>query len=65
MKIDNQFHAKTTNISENYFFNFYFLNVDISIIMHDPKLKLFICIENIAVERIVSSNFFWVMVRFL
>ena len=42
VQIDNQFHAKARN--ENYF-----LNVDISIIMHDPKLKLYICIKHMTV----------------
>ena len=37
------------------FFNFYFLKVDIFLIMHDPYLKLYICIENIAVEGTVSQ----------
>ena len=40
---------------KNCFFNFYFLNVGISLIMHDRHLKLYICIENIAVEGTVSQ----------
>ena len=39
------------------FLNFYFLNVDNSLIMHDPELKLSICIENIVIEGNVSQNF--------
>ena len=57
MKIDNQIHATVRNITENYFLNFYFLNVDISLFMHDLKRKLYICIENIAVKGTVSQNF--------
>ena len=45
------------NISENEFLNFYFLNVDISVTMHDRNLKLYICIEYIAVEGNVSQIF--------
>ena len=39
------------------FFNFYFLNVDNSLIMHDPDLKLSTCIKNIVIEGTVSQNF--------
>ena len=38
------------NIFENNYFKFYFLNVDISLNMHDPNLKLYMCIKNIVVE---------------
>ena len=38
-----------------YLFNFYFLNVDISFTMHDPKLKLRMCIKNIVMEGTVSQ----------
>ena len=38
-----------------FFFYFYFLNVDISLVMHDPHFKFYICIENIAVEGTVSQ----------
>ena len=44
-------------ISENDFLNIYFLNVDISLIIHDPSLILFICIDNIVVEGTVSQIF--------
>ena len=33
------------------------LNMDNSLIMHDPELKLSICIENIATEGSMSQNF--------
>ena len=46
------------NISENEFLNFYFLNVDISINIHDLSLKLYRCIQYIAVEGSVSQNFY-------
>ena len=44
------------NVSENDFFNFYFLNVDNSLIIHDLELKLFIGIENIVIEGTLSQN---------
>ena len=28
-----------------------------SLIIHDPELKLFVCIENIVIEGTVSQNF--------
>ena len=40
---------------KNSFFYFYLLNVDISLITHDPHLKFYICIETIAVEVTVSQ----------
>ena len=55
MKIHKQFPGRVQNISEIMFFNFYFLNVDISFIMHDTHLRFHICIENIAVEGTVSQ----------
>ena len=57
MKIDKQLPEIVRKISGKYFLNFYFLNVDISLIMHDPNLKLYICIENITVEGTVSQIF--------
>ena len=44
-------------MSENVFLNFYFLNVDNAFIMHDPELKLSMCIEKIALEGNMSQNF--------
>ena len=44
------------NVSENDFFNFYFLNVDNSLIIHDLELKLFIGIKNIVIEGTMSQN---------
>ena len=41
MKMHNHFLKKMKNISENEFLNFYFLNVDISINIHDLSLKLY------------------------
>ena len=55
MKMHNHFLKKMKNISENEFLNFYFLNVDISINMHDLSLKLYTCIQYIAVEGTVSE----------
>ena len=37
--------------------NFYFLNMDISVTMHDLSLKHYRCIEYIAVEGTVSQIF--------
>ena len=57
MKKDNQFPEEVRKISENVFLNIYFLNVDISLIIHDPNLIFFICIYNIAVAGTVSQTF--------
>ena len=57
MKMDKEFPERLRNVSENNFLNLYFLNVDISLIIHDPNLKFFICIDNIAVEGTVSQIF--------
>ena len=51
MKMDKGVPERLRNVSENDFLNFYFLNVDISLIIHDPNL----CIDNIAVEGTVSQ----------
>ena len=40
-----------------HFLNFYFLNVDISVTMHDLNPKLYRCIQYIAVEGTVSQIF--------
>ena len=53
----SNFLEKMSNKSENYFLNFYFLNVDISLTMDDLRLKLHICLQNIAVEGTVSQIF--------
>ena len=45
-------------ISENDFLNIYFLNVDVSLIIHDPSLNFFIWIDNIVVEGTVSQIFY-------
>ena len=45
------------NLFVKYFFNFYFLNVDISFTMHDPNLEFRMCIKNIVVEGTVSQIF--------
>ena len=44
-------------VFEEYFSNFYFLNVDISLTIHDPTLKLYMCTENIVREGPVSQIF--------
>ena len=53
----SHFLEKMRNISENYFLNFYFLNVDISLTMHVLSLKLHISTQNIPVEGTVSQFF--------
>ena len=55
MKIHKQFPGRVQNISEETFFNFYFLNLNISFILHDTHLKLYISIDIIAVEGTVSQ----------
>ena len=55
MKIDNQFPERMRKVSENYFLNIYFLNVNISLSIHDPRLKFFICLGNIIVEGTISQ----------
>ena len=49
----SNFLERTRKISENYFFNFYFLKVDISLI----DLKLHICVEDIVMKGTVSRIF--------
>ena len=39
------------------FFHFYFLNMDISIAIHDFELKLSVCHPNILVGEGVSHNY--------
>ena len=56
-KMHNNFPKRNLNISENLFLNFYFLNVNISLTMHDLSLKLHISIKNIAMEGTVSQIF--------
>ena len=46
------------NIFEKLFFNFYFLNVHISLNMHLPNVKFCISIVNIAIEGTVSQKFY-------
>ena len=63
MKIDVQLPEIVRNICGKDLFYFYFLNVDISLIKqcgiatNAPHLKLYMCIENIAVEGTVSQIF--------
>ena len=44
-------------ISENYFLNIYFLNMNICLIIHDLSLRFLVCIDNIVVEGTVSQIF--------
>ena len=57
MKMPDHFLERTQNISENEFLNFYFLNVDIFLTMTGLTLRLYRCIENIAVKGTVSQIF--------
>ena len=45
------------NLSEIYFLNFYFLNVDISLSMKTPNLTLYRHVKNIVEEGTVSQIF--------
>ena len=56
--MNSNFLERTRNISEFYFLNFYFLNVDISLTIYDLDLKLHICVQNIVMEGTVSQIFF-------
>ena len=58
MKVEKLYPERSRSVSENYCLNFYFLNVEISLIRSDTNLKLYPCIKNIAVERTVSQIFF-------
>ena len=58
MKIDKEFLEKVREISEKHVLYFYFLNVDISLSMRDPHLKLYMSIKNIALEGTVSQIFY-------
>ena len=53
----SNFFERTRKISKNYFFNFYFLKVDISLTMHDLNLKFHICVQDIVMEGTVSQIF--------
>ena len=55
IKIDNGFPERFRNVSENEFLHFYFLNVDISLIIHDPNLTFVTCIYNIAIKGTMSQ----------
>ena len=55
MKIDKEFLERVRKVSEKEFCNLYFLKVDIFLIMHDPYLKLYICIQNIGVDVNVTD----------
>ena len=55
MKIDKEFPERVSYVTEKDCYNFYFLKVDIYLIMHDPYLKLYKCIQNIAVTGTVSQ----------
>ena len=57
MKIDSTFSDRMRNISEKEFLDFYCLIVDISLIIHNPDLKLYMYIENSVVEGNVSQYF--------
>ena len=55
MKIVKQLPDIVRNISGKDFFYFYFLKVHISLSLHGPHLKPYICIGNIGVEGTVSQ----------
>ena len=57
MEIDNQYPEKVSKYIRKLFLHFYFLNVDIFLIMHDPASRFYIHIKNITVEGTVSQIF--------
>ena len=57
MDMDNYYPEGVPNLFEKCFSNFYFLNEDISLTMHDLSLKLDMCIKNIVFEGTVSQIF--------
>ena len=57
MEIDNQYPEKVKKYIRKLFSHFYFLNVDIFLIMQDPTFKFYIHIKNITVEGTVSQIF--------
>ena len=58
MKIDKTIPGDSKKSIRKYFLDFYVLYTDISLIMHDPHLKLNTCIENITVKDTVSQTFY-------
>ena len=58
MEIDNQYPEKVKKYIRKLFSHFYFLNVDIFLIMQDPTFKFYIHIKNITVEGTVSQIFY-------
>ena len=53
------------NIFGKYLSNFYFFNVDTSCNMHDPNLKLDMCIKNIVIKGTVSQILIVILVNFV
>ena len=58
MKMHNHFRERMKKITEKEFLNFCFFNVDISLNIYDLYLKLYRCIENIAMEGTMSQIFY-------
>ena len=54
-KINKWYPERGTNIFENYFLNFYFLKVDISLTMQDPNLTLHIYYKHCCGGNCVSD----------
>ena len=57
MIVGNYYPECVPNVIKKYFSNFYSLNVDISLTMHDPSLKLYMCTKNIVIKGIVPQIF--------
>ena len=64
MKVDKEFPERVRNTSEKDFCNFYFLKVDISLIMHDPYLKLYI-FKTLLSRELSLRTLIQVLVHFL
>ena len=56
--IDKEVSKRGDEEHENWFFNFYFLNWDISLNIHFPNIKFHIHIKNIYMEGTVSQIFY-------
>ena len=65
MKVDCLFPERSRSVSENYFSNFYFLNVDISLTMSDTNLKLYSCIKTLLSRELCLRFFIKVLVHFV
>ena len=67
MKIENRYPKRVANIFENDFLNLYFLDVDMSLTMHDQNLKIYIYVLKTLLLRELCLGFLiwsWVVFFF-